>query len=254
MWAERLLSRMHFEWVWNGRAVRIVQADIADVLAGVDPASLLPSHVPNISVESLSTFQVANPEQFGKFGKLRNAKTYGGLGYVMPMFYVLDDAKTLSTILGGTVPVALDCDLAELTKRPLILRTDGTNIPTNKREMLPRSDELRTLSDAKAWLLGPFRSAIHQSELQQSSLCLIGHHFIPSVASAWARAEPGKRFVRIEALWGLPEGLYWYSHDTYEVDTHDVIIKLLKPGTKLKYDSWQRLRYKGTFIAPRCHW
>jgi predicted house-cleaning noncanonical NTP pyrophosphatase (MazG superfamily) len=168
----------------------------------------------------------------------------------MPTFYVLDDAQTLSAILSGTVPAAIDTDLAELTKRPLILRTDGTNIPANKREMLPRSDELRTASDTKAWLLGPFRSGIQQGELQQSSLCLIGHHFIPSVASAWARAEPGKRFVRIEALWGLPEGLYWYSHDTYEVDTHDVLIKPLKPGTKLKYDSWERLRYKGTFIAP----
>ncbi len=250
MWAERLLSRMHFEWVWNGTAIRVVQADIADSPTGVDPASLLPSQVPKIRIESLSAFQAATPQQYDTYPKLQNAKIYQELGYSMPTFYVLDEAQALSAILTGTIPAAINTDLTELTRRPLILRTDGTNIPSNKREMLPRSDELRTAQDAIAWLLGLFRSGIEQSELQQSSLCLIGHHFIPSVASAWARAEPGKRFVRIEALWGLPEGLYWYSHDTYEVDTQDIFIKPLKPGTKLKYDSWDRLRYKGTFIAP----
>jgi predicted house-cleaning noncanonical NTP pyrophosphatase (MazG superfamily) len=38
-------------------------------------------------------------------------------------------------------------------------------------------------------------------------------------------------------LWGLPEGLYWYSHDTLEVD--------VETGRFV-----ERLRYKGTFVAP----
>jgi predicted house-cleaning noncanonical NTP pyrophosphatase (MazG superfamily) len=250
MWAERLLSRMHFEWVWNGNAIRMVQADIADSVRGVDPISLVPSQVPKISIQSLSAFKAATAQQYERYAKLRNAKLYRELGYVMPTFYVLDDPDKLSVILSGTIPVAVEGDLAELAKRPLILRTDGTKIPADQREMLPRSDELRTANEVKAWLLGPFKSGVEQGRIQQSSLCLIGHHFIPSVASAWARAEPGKRFVRIEALWGLPEGLYWYSHDTYEVDTQDVLIKPRKHRSTLKYDSWERLRYKGTFIAP----
>ncbi len=249
MWAERLNSRMHFEWVWNGTAIRIVQADMADSVTGVAPASFLPPGVPKTFIEALSEFKSATSQQFETYGKLRNAKLYRQLGYSMPTFYVLDEPQAISAILAGTLPPAVESDLAELAKRPLILRTDGTNIPTNRREMLPRSDELRTANEAKAWLLGPFRSAIEQGKLQGSSICLIGHHFIPSVASAWARAEPGKRFVRIEALWGLPEGLYWYSHDTYEVDTQDLVIKPRNPEQSLKYDSWERLRYKGTFIA-----
>lgn len=250
MWAERLVSRMHFEWVWNGNAVRVVQADLADSASGINPTSLLPSSVPKISIESLSAFHAATRVHFQRYTKLRNAKLYRGFGYAMPTFYVLNDGQALSSILSGTIPAAVARDLAELTKRPLILRTDGTKIPVAKHEMLPRSDELRTAEEAKAWLLGPFKAGIEKDELQQSSLCLIGHHFIPSLASAWARAEPGKKLVRVEALWGLPDGLYWYSHDTYEVDTHDVRIKPLKPGTKLKYDSRERLRFKCTFIAP----
>jgi predicted house-cleaning noncanonical NTP pyrophosphatase (MazG superfamily) len=250
IWAERLLSRMHFEWVWNGSTIRMVQADIADSVGGVDPLSLVPTAVPEISIKSVSVFKTATSRQFHEYAKLRNVKLYRDLGYEMPPFYVLDEPKQMSEILGGAVSPSLKNDLTELTKRPLILRTDGVDIPTDKREMLPRSDELRTADEARDWLLGPFRNGVQQRELQRSRLCLIGHHFIPSVASAWARAEPGKRIVRVEALWGLPDGLHWYSHDTYEVDTRDVALKASKRGDALDYYSWERLRYKGTFIAP----
>lgn len=250
MWAERLVSRMHFEWVWDGSSIRVVQADIADSSSGVDPASLVPSKIPNISIEALKGFKIATTSQYSSYDKLRNARLYRNLRYTMPTFYVLDDIGKMLSILSGTIPAEIEHDLEELTKRPLILRTDGKGVPADKREMLPRSEELRSVREAKSWLLGFFKSSVENAGLSQSSLCLLGHHFIPSVASAWARAEPGGRIVRIEALWGLPEGLYWYSHDTYEIDTRDVVIKPKKRSSTLKYDLWERLRYKGTFVAP----
>lgn len=250
LWAERLQSRMHFEWVWNGNAIRVVQADVADSTAGVAPKSLVPHEVPAIAVRELSSFSAATDSQFERYAKLRNARMYRELGYTMPTFYVLDNPKHVAALLNGDVTEDLDRDLVELTKRPLILRTDGMAIPSEKREMLPRSDELRTPTEAREWLLGPFKEYAENAHLRESALCLIGHHFIPSVASAWARAEPGRTFVRIEALWGLPEGLYWYAHDTYEVDTREISVDATTNVNRLSYDSWERLRYKGTFIAP----
>jgi predicted house-cleaning noncanonical NTP pyrophosphatase (MazG superfamily) len=245
-WATASAERVHFEWVWDGARLWLVQADIADKVGGTDPTTLLPVDVPDITVSALSGFQVAADHHFTTYNKLRNAKLYSDLGYEMPRFYVLSDRAVISAILKGEIPPSLRSDLSELTRRPLIIRTDGTDIPPEKREMLPRSDELRSPDEAQDWLLGDFRTRIEASELQSASLCLIAHHFIPSVAAAWARAEPGRRMVRIESLWGLPEGLYWYSHDTFEVDTQEGI--LFKP--KAQYPYWKRLRYKGTFIAP----
>ena len=100
-----------------------------------------------------------------------------------------------------------------------------------------------------AWLLNDFKSKIEQSRLNDERLCLLAHHFVPSVASAWAGAKPGNRIVRIESLWGIPEGLYWHSHDTFEVDTLDVNISD-EVNKKPPYKIQDRLRYKGTFIAP----
>jgi predicted house-cleaning noncanonical NTP pyrophosphatase (MazG superfamily) len=245
LWATGFSSRLHFEWVWSGTGLWIVQADVAKNPKGVNPQSLFPSEIPSIAPASLALFRAATKADFETFGKLRNARTYAQLGYTMPQFFVLDDADSIRSILSGLITEDLAKDLAELTKRPLMIRTDGTHIPKAQHEMLPRSDELRTAMDATNWLKGKFREEILANALQDSTLCLIAHHFIPSAAAAWARAEPESRLVRIESLWGLPDGLYWYSHDTFEVDTKDA-----KQYDDIEqYSTEKRLRYKGTFIC-----
>jgi predicted house-cleaning noncanonical NTP pyrophosphatase (MazG superfamily) len=245
LWATQLGCRLHFEWVWSGRELRIVQADLADPGPGVNPRSLRPLDIPKIELTSLRLFKAAEAQDFAQFSKLHNAKIYRELGYEMPAFYVLRDARTLGEVLDGKITPDFEHDLTELTKRPLIIRTDGTEIPEEKRQMLPRSDELRSVADARDWLVSKFKTSIQANALQSAALCLIAHHFIPSVSAAWALAEPAKRMVRIESLWGVPEGLYWYSHDTFEVDTQDNSPEKLKDFTVR-----ERLRYKGTFIAP----
>ena len=244
LWSTSFSSRLHFEWVWSGIELWIVQVDVAKTPEGVNPLSLFPSAIPSIAPTSLTLFRAATTADFAKFGKLRNARTYAQLGYTMPQFFVLDDPDSIRSILSGLITEDLAKDLAQLTKRPLMIRTDGINIPKVQREMLPRSDELRTDGEATNWLQGKFRGEIVANSLQDSTLCLVAHHFIPSAAAAWARAEPENRLVRIESLWGLPEGLYWYSHDTFEVDTKDT----KQYDDISQYSTNQRLRFKGTFV------
>ena len=252
-WTTAFHSRFHLEWVWDGAAIWIVQIDHAFEEAGIAPVSLRPKSIAEISTIELSFFKAANAQQVETLRKLHNAKLYSELGYHMPEFYILDDQKILKGILHGEIPSELESDLRRLTQRPLILRTDGYNIPDDKWEMLPRSDELRSAKAAREWLLSTFKKNIEEGGHLSSSLCLIGHHFLPSVASAWAGAEPGLRMVRIESLWGLPEGLYWYSHDTYEVDIQNGADER---SSMKKNRIFRRLRYKGTFIASDSegHW
>jgi predicted house-cleaning noncanonical NTP pyrophosphatase (MazG superfamily) len=249
MWATRLPSRTLFEWVWDGAHVRIVQADVADPEPGVNPKLLLPTHAQRAELESLSVFRTASEEDYEKYGKLRNAKLYRDLGYDMPNFYILNQRKVIDEILSDRISTKLKRDLEELTKRPLIIRTDGRGILTDQDEMLPRSEELRSYGEARDWLRS-FTQQIRERELENENLCLVAHHFIPSLASAWARAEPDNRIVRIESLWGIPEGLYWYSHDTFEIDTQTTNIDAVPSIKEAEYKVNQRLRYKGRFIAP----
>lgn len=250
MWAVQDSSRFLFEWVWDGSVIHLVQMDLATTSGGENPKHLLPPSVSPLPAEPLRVVSVATAEHKTKLRKLGNAALYGELGYSMPPFYVLDQQEELGRLLNdGRISSELILDLEALTRRPLVLRTDGGDLPEDKREMLPRSEELRSGDAAARWLLEGFRPAILSLGLDSNAVALIGHHFIPSVASAWAGAEPGKRWVRIEALWGIPESLYWHSHDTFEVDAEraDVAAPYSK---ECVYPIRHRERFKGTFIAP----
>ncbi len=248
-WSLQLSPRMHFEWVWDGKRLWIVQADAAELADGIDPTAVLPAKIQTASIGPLQVFRLADASDYQRYGKLRNAALYKQFGYDMPPFFLADDRSTIANLLSGIISPEIEQDLNELIQRPLIIRTDGANIPQEKREMLPRSDPLATPEEAKQWALNEFRAEINKLELVNQELCLVAHHFIPSVASAWARAEPGGRIVRIESLWGIPEGLYWYSHDTFEVDTLAVELKPLQTSAELPFGVLDRFRYKRTFVT-----
>jgi predicted house-cleaning noncanonical NTP pyrophosphatase (MazG superfamily) len=247
-WGLQFSTRLHFEWVWDGERIWIVQADAEESSGGKNPTAMLPASLATIEVGALHVFRSAADADYARYRKLGNAALYRKFGYKMPPFLITDDTVAIGQLLEGVVTDDLERDLSQLLQRPLMIRTDGSNIPEGKWEMLPRSEPLTSLDEAKTWLLNYFRQEINRADLATGGLCLITHHFIPSVASAWARAEPDHRMVRIESLWGIPEGLYWYSHDTFEVDTQCVTLPLFESG-KRDYRISERLRFKGTFVS-----
>lgn len=251
IWGNQFFNRTHFEWVWDGKSVYVVQLEDATRIKGIDPHSLIPKKIISISPSDLRVFRIAQSGDFDKYEKLKNARLYESLDYKMPAFYVIDDSQIIQDLLLGNISTDLKSDLQKLTQRPLIIRTNA-----DSREMLPRSDELRSYSDAENWLLNSFKPKIIEANLSNVQMCLIAHHFVPSVASAWARAEPNSRIVRIESLWGIPEGLYWYSHDTFEVDTNDINVEKDKSIAFPRYRLSEHPRFKGSFIASNDegHW
>lgn len=256
-WTYERLIRVHFEWVWDGQAVYIVQADPCDVIPrGRDPHSLV-KEVQHTSLTALvfEVFRPAAAQDFETYRKLANAKVYHELGYQIVPFYVLDNEFEIQTIIrDGHCSDALRRDLELLAARPLVIRTDGQDTPKHLREMLPRSDELRSAQAAEQWLVGEFTKKVRRRLegglcLADSRLCLIAHHFVPAAAAAWCQALPNQRRVRIESLWGIPEGLYWYAYDVFDVDTQ------IPFGAKMgerpaSLPIREKCRYKEHFIAP----
>ncbi|HCG52715.1 MAG TPA: hypothetical protein DEX10_04860 [Betaproteobacteria bacterium] len=248
-WATDRKLRLHFEWVWDGNFVWLVQGDLCTSIEGIDPRSVLPEHVVSLAAPDISKFRLADGGDFAKYRKLANAKMYGELGYKVPTFYVLDSEDAILQLLTGDPSAELSADLAKLTAHPLVVRTDGEGIPAELRQMLPRSDELRTCEAALNWFQRELPQKLAVLGTHAKKIVLICHHFLPAVASAWCMAEPTKRMVRIESLWGIPEGMYWYPHDIFEVDTLDVNIDNAAVRTgDFQYTS--RVRYKEWFVAP----
>lgn len=249
-WAFARQIRIHFEWVWDGNVIYIVQADESpEDASGSDPHEVVV--VPNYFRDDteLEVFRRAAVSDFQSLPKLGNTKIYQKIGYQITDFFILSSEDELRTVVEkGVVSASLARDLAALTRAPLIIRTDGSEIPEDRRTMLPRSDELRSEAAAMNWLLKKFAPEVRKLHLLDKSLSLIAHNFIPAVASAWCQAHPDKRRVRIESLWGIPEGLYWYAHDTFDVDTLEQSISMQR--SKRPFNIHKRLRYKSQFIAP----
>lgn len=256
-WAYERLIRVHFEWVWDGSRVYIVQADPCDdIPGGIFPQELVASPTRSqLTLPALKAFRVASATDYAAYRKLGNVKLYQDLGYTTTPFYVLDDQEILKQLFQHScITDALLHDLEALTCRPLVIRTDGASIPETRRTMLPRSDELRSLGAAKNWLLKVFSSRVNEiandkEALCSFRLCLIAHHFVPAVASAWCQARPDNRRVRIESLWGIPEGLYWYAYDAFDVDTQVLTLSPPEPQPQTMLVR-ERLRYKEHFVAP----
>lgn len=241
-------KRLHFEWVWDGNCVYVVQADPdTDEGGGESPEVIVkkPEKVPEIT--GLNYFRIATKTDAEHSVKLKNHFLYASMGFPQPTLFVLDKLEVIQGLLGGKVDDRLSEDLVKLAARPLVIRTSCTPPP---RSFLPRSDQLRSGSAAAAWLTGKFRETITQSDLQARNISLVAHHYIPALASAFSTGAPDNREVYIEALWGIPEGLYYYPYDGYFVDTQEVDANKLTDQSKDKF-SWRDVkRHKSHFVAP----
>lgn len=256
-WAYLRLLRVHFEWVWDGAAIYLVQADAADeVLGGMRPEDCVAPIQRLDGPLELTLFREAGPDDFRVYRKLANAHLYSELGYSTVAFYVLDLSEMIVEVVEkGIISPELRADFEALTHRPVVIRTDGKNIPASLKQMLPRSDELRNADQAVEWLLGQFATKVRHADsetgvcLIDCGLCLIAHHFLPAVASAWCQARPDHRRVRIESLWGIPEGLYWHAYDVFDIDTL-VVTPSVADSVPKDMPIREKRRFKERFVAP----
>lgn len=242
-------NRYHLEWVWDGCAVFIVQADEEDPTIGVDPNTLGGDPITNNSLANLSLIEPLNDTHASRYGKIRNVEIYRSLGLPTVPLFVLDDSRIIEEIANGVFSPTLEHDLELLVRSPLVIRTDLVEEDRSKKQLLKRSDELRTLGSVKEWLIGTAKSLATSGD-HRGRIAFIFHNFIPATSSAFVYAEPGNRFVQIEGLWGLPEGLYYNSHDQFMVDTLHPNIQDAASLPFKRYQIHRRCNFKNFFVAP----
>ena len=246
--AARRSARIHYEWVWDGAVVHIVQADVApDKTTGINPQSVIGQPVADETQLTYRRFRVAAESDVDAPGKLSNHFMYRREGFWQPEFYILDDVQTIESCLRGTIEDKLGQDLVELTQAPMMIRTAYAK---ERIPLLPRSPLLMNAEDAVAWLSRCFAPHIKEINVDPRGLTLIAHHYIHAAASAFSIASPSKQEVMIEALWGTPEGLYFYPCDVYTVHT------LKDDANNITVSDYRRFRIKRTprwkshFVAP----
>lgn len=244
-WASQKQARVHYEWAWDGRKVYLVQADEEVGAQGHDPVEEHNSrqyHAIAFTPEVVKRLTTDDP---ARFGKVVNVLKYLKLGLPSVPLYILDDQRVIEELSRGDVRPELLADLTELVKGSLVIRTDIATDDLNARQLLPRTDEVREVSVAVTWIIEQSKTL---SALGYDS-AFIFHNFIPAQSAAFAYADPKLPFVQIVSLWGLPEGLYYNSHDQYMVDTLKADITLVPTASVPRFPIQERRHFKRFFVS-----
>ena len=242
-------KRFHLEWVWDGSRVYVVQADEAIERFGNDPTTVQKRHKSLSSQSTLKILKPLNDEFAGIYSKVKNVYVYRSLGLATTSLFVLDDQSMLNDLANGKINEDLVSDLRSLLNAPLVIRTDVQESDQAKKQFLKRSDELRTVESAINWLCDAARE-LQRSDVARSSPVFIFHNFLPAVSSAFIYAAPNQRLVQITGLWGLPEGLYYNSHDQFLIDTINTKHLDSRPDFVKNFRIQRKLHYKKFFVCP----
>lgn len=247
-WGYERGIRLHFEWVWDGEAIYLVQADREQKSHGEDPMVIFQSlRALSIGFAPKCLKEITEDHAI-RYKKVSNVFTYSKLGLPIIKLFILDDQSVIDGLADGQVSIELKNDLSDLVKGSLIIRMDIATDDFNLRQLLPRSDEVRDLNSALTWVKDKSKEIKEQKI--KNDVAFIFHNFVPSVSSAFAYAAPRERKVQIEALWGLPEGLYYNAHDKYIVDTKNPQGDKLRNKDIAKFKVKEKRYFKRFFVAP----
>lgn len=247
-WGAGLGLRLHFEWVWDGESLCLVQADEERDDIGVDPSAIPQEAITAIPNFSPKCLKLIDKSYQGKYHKVHNINVYNGLSLPTANLYILDDQGIINDIANEKTPSGLKQDLEVLTSKSLVIRTDLETDDSDSRQLLPRTNEVRDLATALEFLVKTSKAL--KTKFKDINLAFIFHNFIPAISSAFAYAAPGERKVQIEALWGLPEGLYYNAHDKYVVDTLSASFDESVEKAFDRYVIKEMRHFKNFFVAP----
>ena len=218
-WATIRQDRIHFEWIFDGMYIYIVQADVEKDY-GINPMTLyknsyhLEPHT--FTPQILHRLSSKDRDKYSSYSKVCNPLLYIELGFKIAPLYILDDQQEIQRLINQEISEYLKNDIQALLTTPLVIRTDIDMIDISAKQMLPRTDGVCNTEDAIDWLKCKSKKLYDEGH---KKFIFIIHNFIPAFTSAFAYAKPNTRCVLMESLWGVPEGLYYYTHDKYIVDT-----------------------------------
>jgi len=205
---------MHCEWVWDGQRLWIVQADRVTPAPGEADRYLRSRATLSAGKTALGLLRVLPPEEASLWRKLTKRTVMQELGMpVAPVYF-----------LGGEVcgdlsrhRPAFDEDFAALSmggRIPVVLRCDLLNDVNHSGLSLPTSQPLLSATDAQAFIE---RVSEHFDAvgITRASWAVLPAQLVPAHASAMVQARPGAQTIRLDALWGFPDGVGCLPHDTY---------------------------------------
>jgi predicted house-cleaning noncanonical NTP pyrophosphatase (MazG superfamily) len=203
-------QRILLEWCWDGGKLWIVQRDNASPgTDGRNPDTLAAAPFKPPSIEQGAIFQRYEAGTSTPWGKLKNVTDFSTGGRIPPhrLFYCV--ARVIaSTLESPDLCTALEREINALTASHAVLRTDVIKKAYNL-------NRTQTVDGAGAinWLRTQIALWVGRG-VSLDEVVFIMHSYIPARAAAWSYYRQHAPTVRIDALWGLADGMQYYPTDT----------------------------------------
>jgi predicted house-cleaning noncanonical NTP pyrophosphatase (MazG superfamily) len=215
-WGLRQVRRSHCEWIWDGKHVWIVQRDEESYDTGPEPnTSSVPLRL-TAKRPKLKRFVPATKASKA-WKKAESLRVFTKAGLQTAQLFALEDEKCLRALADGQTPPHLRADLEQLMQSPIVIRTDLATTEDRLVLLSPRSDSLTTADAALQWLKMSAGDLIRKGAAP-NSFCFLAHRYIPARAGAFGFSRPDHPKVRVDAIWGFPDGLLGFPHDSFEID------------------------------------
>lgn len=240
-------TRCHIEWLWDGKRLWVVQRDLEIQFNNIPPLSKWTRRNCGYDLKELNIF-VKEENVRGDWPKVNSVRTFRLCGLPTAKIFVLENPQIINDLCEKRVDIKLIYDLEELTKIPIVIRSDVKSNDVQTSLLLPRTDAINTVSNATKFLTDT-ASYFHTLGFQSDQFCFIAHRFIAASSCALSISKPGITRVRIDSCWGMPDGLFFYPHDSYEVDIRDS--RKIKKRIRCKTD-FLDVDENGNFIAVHC--
>jgi predicted house-cleaning noncanonical NTP pyrophosphatase (MazG superfamily) len=245
-WIASQKLRAHFEWLVFRDEIYVVQLDTDPLPPKIKPMSQCPSTGDSSLVKGLNFFvRLQSDEKHSNLRKTRSHYLLEKANAFVPPIYIAENLHTLDW--SEELPQTIAADLLKLCSSQLILRfdvpcnrLDWTNLPTIGPSIDP-TEIGKKVFDATQNLV--------DKGIPYSDITLVAHHFIAARASAWSEARPDFDKVRVDAVWGLPDGLQTFAHDTY---IWDLSKNTFKPNARYK-DRFIDVAGNGQWITRRAY-
>ena len=215
-WSSQDAVRIHYEWSWDGNRLWIVQRDVEVARTGGKPSSSSCDIKFNNTTPQTTLF-VDGVSALKPWKKIESLRVFGDAGLTSAKLFVLESASVIRNLMAGNVSERLRKDLAQLCASPIVFRTDKLTDSDDVNFLSPRSETIYSADDAAKWLTATAQVMKRQG-IDPAKVCFICHRYIVARSGAFALARPGTPRVLIDSIWGLPDGLLCFSHDSFEVD------------------------------------
>ncbi|PTS83276.1 hypothetical protein DBR17_08535 [Sphingomonas sp. HMWF008] len=228
-------GRTHLEWGASAESLWLFQLDFEDDQPeiGVDPTAFLRKgdFTPSTALPNDAAFHIADITARSGWRKIDKVADFVTKQYDrFPALVHITGDQFLAHLAAGR---DLTADLEKFAHGRIVCRTDCNALGVAALN-LPRTHTVSSL-EAIAFIQATI-AEFSQSGVTADKLCFILHKFIPAATAAWAVARKDEHIVRVDSLWGLPDGLQFLPHDSFEYDV------------RRNQQSSERTRYKHAFL------